>query len=151
VVTRYHTIRVTCDFPPPNNLSLLLFFLHSILLLTFSLLIQPRAGAAYFPPLSLFVQAVWLRASSSRLPVSHLNPSESMASALNSAPTANASGNANSGSHSGRSTLRPSNSTKGSDNRRQSGSPVDGGARYVQPFSSPVALNMRLPLSLAWS
>ncbi|KAJ5297877.1 hypothetical protein N7508_008126 [Penicillium antarcticum] len=52
-----------------------------------------------------------------------------MASALNSAPTANASGNANSGSHSGRSTLRPSNSTKGSDNRRQSGSPVDGGAR----------------------
>jgi hypothetical protein len=66
---------------------------------------------------------------------------------LNSAPTANASGNANSGSHSGRSTLRPSNSTKGPDNRRQSGSPVDGGARYDQPFPPPVAFNMRLPLS----
>ncbi|CAG8036848.1 unnamed protein product [Penicillium olsonii] len=52
-----------------------------------------------------------------------------MASALNSVPASNASGNANAGAQNpGRSTLR-SNSTKGSDSRRQSGSPVDGGQR----------------------
>ncbi|KAJ5494588.1 SM domain found in ataxin-2 [Penicillium fimorum] len=51
-----------------------------------------------------------------------------MASALNS--VANASGNASAGApNPGRSTLRASNSTKGSDNRRQSGSPGDGGQR----------------------
>ncbi|CAI7579023.1 unnamed protein product [Penicillium viridicatum] len=53
-----------------------------------------------------------------------------MASALNSVPANNASGNASAGApNPGRSTLRSSNSTKGSDNRRQSGSPVDGGQR----------------------
>lgn len=58
-----------------------------------------------------------------------------MASAINSVPANNASGNASAGApNPGRSTLRSSNSTKGSDNRRQSGSPVDGGQRYVQLF-----------------
>ncbi|CAG8031952.1 unnamed protein product [Penicillium nalgiovense] len=53
-----------------------------------------------------------------------------MASALNSVASNNASGNASAGApNPGRSTLRSSNSTKGSDNRRQSGSPIDGGQR----------------------
>ncbi|KAJ5562167.1 SM domain found in ataxin-2 [Penicillium sp. DV-2018c] len=52
-----------------------------------------------------------------------------MASALNSVPANNASGNANAAPNPGRPTLRSSNSTKGSDNRRQSGSPSDGGQR----------------------
>ncbi|KAJ5333692.1 SM domain found in ataxin-2 [Penicillium brevicompactum] len=52
-----------------------------------------------------------------------------MASALNSVQANNASGNASAGAQNpGRSTLR-SNSTKGPDSRRQSGSPVDGGQR----------------------
>jgi len=58
-------------------------------------------------------------------------PSQSMASTLNSVSAANSSsGNANSTQNSSRPSLRPSASTKG-DGRRQSGSPVDGGQRYV--------------------
>jgi hypothetical protein len=65
-----------------------------------------------------------------------------MASALNSVAANNASGNASAGApNPGRSTLRSSNSTKGSDNRRQSGSPIDGGQRYVQPFLLDSMLN----------
>lgn len=60
-----------------------------------------------------------------------------MASTVNSTPTGNnASGNAVHSSQqnsNGRTALRPSASTRVPDNRRQS--PVDGGARYVNPIS----------------
>lgn len=62
-----------------------------------------------------------------------------MASTLNSVPAANsASGNAvnSSAQNSGRPSLRSSGNTKG-DGRRQSGSPVDGGQRYVPTTTFP--------------
>lgn len=57
-----------------------------------------------------------------------------MASTINSMPAVNsASGNAvnSAAQNSGRPSLRPSASTKGSEGRRQSGSPADGGNRYA--------------------
>lgn len=62
-----------------------------------------------------------------------------MASTLDSAPAANSSsGNvANPAPSSNRPSLRSSASTKG-DGRRQSGSPVDGGQRYVSCLHSPL-------------
>lgn len=66
--------------------------------------------------------------------------SQSMASTINSMPAANsASGNAANpaAQNSGRPSLRPSASTKGSDGRRQSGSPADGGTRYAAILHPP--------------
>lgn len=61
-----------------------------------------------------------------------------MASTLNSVPAASsAAGNTANAQTNGRPSLRSSASTKG-DGRRQSGSPVDGGQRYVPPFNSPL-------------
>lgn len=66
-----------------------------------------------------------------------------MASTLNSVPAANsASGNAVNAQNSGRPSLRPSASTKG-DGRRQSGSPGDGGQRYVPPLRTPTPTSTR--------
>jgi hypothetical protein len=65
-----------------------------------------------------------------------------MASTLNSVPAANsAAGNAvnSSAQNSGRPSLRSSGNSKG-DGRRQSGSPVDGGQRYVSTTTAPLIL-----------
>lgn len=65
-----------------------------------------------------------------------------MASTLNSVPAGNsAAGNAvnSSAQNPGRPSLRSSANSKG-DGRRQSGSPVDGGQRYVSTTTAPLIL-----------